>query len=155
MMTYNKISFLVMNLLGKECEVKTTGLSLAQMNSNIYSQMDDCLSKNYRENKNVKIDLGEKIVPMTIYAYFITRDESMKFIKELQKECGKKCDINPGKDCRELNIILSGIVKLVCIWEEPTPFMTVIRSFIEHALPIEAQAVMGLDNDLESMKEST
>lgn len=50
---------------------------------------------------------------------------------------------------------MSGILELVCLWEEPSSYLTVIRSFGQQHLPIEVQAAIGLDNDLELLKRSS
>lgn len=125
------------------------------MNANVYNQLNEAILRRHKNKERMKLELGEKIVPLTVYTYFVGRDECIKFVREIQKESSKKHEIEVGKDCDEIKVVISGVVRLVCLWEDTTPFMTVIRSFTEHQLPLPVQAAMGIDNDLESIKDSS
>jgi hypothetical protein len=151
--TYMKIAHLVFELLKTDADIEVKGKNLSEMNFNIYNQLEDKLAKRYKSKLNMKLQLGENLVPLTIYTCFQTRQDCMAFLKDLQKESSQKHDFEVSKDVKELKITVSSIVRLVCNWEEPSPLICVLRSFFEHNLPLEAQSVISLDADLETIKD--
>ena len=114
-MTYMKIANLIVEMVGGCDFLKMKGVNLHEMNLNIYRQLEDELIKKFKNKEELKLTLGEKIVPMTIYTFFSSKADCLAFIKELKKESGQKGDIDV-REGKELRVTVSGIVRLICHW---------------------------------------
>jgi hypothetical protein len=84
--------------------------------------------KKIEKKEEIKLTLGEKMVPLTVYGFFQSRSECLQFLKELQRESSAKGSIDVGRDCKELVVNVSGVVCLVCQWEETLPVTLMLRS---------------------------
>lgn len=90
-----------------------------------------------------------------MYCYFQNKNDCLMFLKELQKESSSKGAIEIGRETQEVNVLVSGLVRIVCQWEVSNPTFNLIRSINENLLPIDAQSVITLEEDLYILKESS
>lgn len=80
----------------------------------------------------MKLTIGEQISVMTVYGFFQTKADCLQFVKELQKDSSLKKNIDVGRECQELVVDVSGIIRLVCQWAETNPVVSILNTIWEH-----------------------
>ena len=97
-----------------------------------------------------EVTLGQKFVPLTLFAAFTSKEACEKFIESI----GAKVDCM-GESCRELVVLVEGLVRVRCSWEEESRVSQVVRGILESPLPLDEQALFGLDAELADLRDSS
>lgn len=95
-----------------------------------------------RNESFIKMALGEQLTVLTAHANFESRDECLRFVRELQKESSSKREVDLSKNAETLVIVLSGVITLSCTWTPRSPIKTAVLALLSSPIELPVQAVL-------------
>lgn len=105
-----------------------SGHNLTEAKGLIFNQLQKALHEKVKKKEEMKLALGDHFAIMNVYGLFQSKADCLLFLKELQKDSSIKGNVDVGRDCDELVVIVSGIIRLICHWADPNPVISILRS---------------------------
>jgi hypothetical protein len=88
--TFTKILYFILDGMKLQPNIDLKGKNLSDIKYKIYAQLEQELLKKLNAKDSVKVILGGKFVPATIFTYHESKKDCINFLKELQKESSDK-----------------------------------------------------------------